>query len=107
VSSPWTFKDGANGGGPLDLSSRWNRSHQGETGPDLFRAACKFGLEGMVSKRRDRPHRAGRCNHWVKVKNRKHPAMSRVAIHSRESAATLANRPSQVEHPRPIPGEKQ
>jgi|SRR4051794_13728932 bifunctional non-homologous end joining protein LigD len=51
---------------------------QGEIGPDLFRAACSFGLEGMVSKRRDRPYRAGRCNHWVKVKNRKHPAMDRV-----------------------------
>jgi bifunctional non-homologous end joining protein LigD len=28
---------------------------QDEVGPDLFRQACKFGLEGMVSKRRDRP----------------------------------------------------
>jgi ATP-dependent DNA ligase len=26
---------------------------QGEIGPDLFRQACKFGLEGLVSKRRD------------------------------------------------------
>jgi len=35
---------------------------QGEIGPDLFRAACSFGLEGLVSKRRDRPYRgaAGR-----------------------------------------------
>ena len=52
---------------------------QGEIGPDLFRAACEFGLEGIVSKRRDRPHRAGRSPDWVKVKNRKHPAISRVA----------------------------
>jgi len=29
---------------------------QGEIGPDLFRAACRMGLEGMVSKRADRPH---------------------------------------------------
>src|SRR3954447_3183910 len=28
---------------------------QGEIGPDLFRAACSFGLEGMASKHRDRP----------------------------------------------------
>ena len=28
---------------------------QGEIGPDLFRAACDMGLEGMVSKRADRP----------------------------------------------------
>lgn len=28
--------------------------------PFLFRAACKLGLEGVVSKRRDRPYQAGR-----------------------------------------------
>jgi ATP-dependent DNA ligase len=50
----------------------------GEIGPDLFRAACDMGLEGMVSKRSDRPYRAGRSKDWIKVKNRKHPAMSRV-----------------------------
>ena len=27
---------------------------QGEIGPDLFRAACDMGLEGLVSKHRDR-----------------------------------------------------
>src|ERR1700682_2472934 len=33
---------------------------QGEIGPHLFRHACKFGLEGMVSKCRDSTYRAGR-----------------------------------------------
>ena len=51
---------------------------QGEIGPDLFRAACNMGLEGLVSKRVDRPYRGGRSPDWVKVKNRKHPAMERV-----------------------------
>ena len=51
---------------------------QGEIGPDLFRAACNMGLEGMVSKRVDRPYRAGRSKDWIKVKNRNHPAMDRV-----------------------------
>jgi ATP-dependent DNA ligase len=51
---------------------------QGKIGPDLFRAACRIGLEGLVSKRRDRPYQAGRSRHWVKEKNRKHPAMLRV-----------------------------
>jgi bifunctional non-homologous end joining protein LigD len=51
---------------------------QGEIGPDLFKAACSFGLEGLVSKRRDRPYRAGRSPDWVKMKNRKHLAMLRV-----------------------------
>jgi hypothetical protein len=30
---------------------------QGEIGPALFRKACEFGLEGLVSKRGDRPYR--------------------------------------------------
>jgi bifunctional non-homologous end joining protein LigD len=46
----------------------------GEIGPDLFRH-----LEGLVSKHRERAYRAGQCPHWVKVKNRAHPAFSRVA----------------------------
>jgi ATP-dependent DNA ligase len=32
---------------------------QGEIGPDLFRAAYRMGLQGMVSKHRDRPYRGG------------------------------------------------
>jgi bifunctional non-homologous end joining protein LigD len=51
---------------------------QGEIGPDLFRKACEFGFEGLVSKRRDRRYQAGRSKCWLKVKNRKHPAMDRV-----------------------------
>ena len=50
---------------------------RGEIGPDLFRAACNMGLEGLVSKRRDRPYRAGRSPYWVKVKNPTSPAMTR------------------------------
>jgi len=50
----------------------------GEIGPDLFRHACKFGLEGLVSKRRDRPYRGGPSKHWIKVKNPAHPAYRRV-----------------------------
>jgi bifunctional non-homologous end joining protein LigD len=51
---------------------------QGEIGPDLFRKACEFSLEGLVSKHRDRTYRAGTSPNWVKVKNAKHPAMHRV-----------------------------
>ena len=50
----------------------------GEIGPDLFRHACLMGLEGLVSKHRDSVYRAGRFGRWVKVKNRSHPAFSRV-----------------------------
>jgi bifunctional non-homologous end joining protein LigD len=55
-----------------------NPFERGEIGPDLFRAACRMGLEGLVSKRRDRPYQAGRSKHWIKVKNCSHPAMQRV-----------------------------
>jgi ATP-dependent DNA ligase len=48
---------------------------QGEIGTDLFRTACRMGLEGLVSKRRDRAYRGGRCNHWIKNS----PAMKRAA----------------------------
>jgi len=51
---------------------------QGEIGPDLFLPACDLGLEGLVSKRRDRPYRAGRTPDWIKVKNRLRHAMERV-----------------------------
>jgi ATP-dependent DNA ligase len=50
---------------------------RGEIGPDLFRAACRMGLEGLVSKHRERPYRGGRQKFWIKVKNRRHPAMDR------------------------------
>jgi bifunctional non-homologous end joining protein LigD len=39
---------------------------RGEIGPDLFRKACEFGLEGLVSKHRDRPYRGGRQKHWIR-----------------------------------------
>jgi len=51
---------------------------QGEIGPELFRHACLMGLEGMVSKHRESAYRGGRSDHWIKVKNRQHPAFSRV-----------------------------
>ena len=37
-----------------------------------------MGLEGLVSKHRDRPYRGGRSPHWIKVKNRMHHSIDRV-----------------------------
>jgi len=37
-----------------------------------------MGPEGLVSKHKDRPYRAGRSPHWVEVKNRSDPALERV-----------------------------
>ena len=53
-------------------------SKRAEIGPGLFRHACLMGLEGLVSKLRDRPYRGGRSPHWIKVKNRTHHAFDRV-----------------------------
>jgi bifunctional non-homologous end joining protein LigD len=51
---------------------------KGDIGDVLFRVACNMGLEGIVSKRLDRAYGAGRCKHWIKIKNPAHPAYSRV-----------------------------
>ncbi len=37
-------------------------------GPKFFESACKLGLEGIISKRRDAPYREGRGRDWLKVK---------------------------------------
>jgi len=58
--------------------------------PESARKAREFGLEGFVSKHRDRPYQSGRSKHWIKIKNRKHPAFDRVQeAHRRWSRASL------------------
>ncbi len=44
----------------------------------MFEHACRLGLEGIVSKRRDSRYRSGRSKDWVKVKNPDSPAMRRL-----------------------------
>jgi bifunctional non-homologous end joining protein LigD len=39
-----------------------------DDGDALYRHACKLGLEGIVSKRRDSPYRSGRQESWLKLK---------------------------------------
>jgi bifunctional non-homologous end joining protein LigD len=43
--------------------------HQIDHGPAFLRRACSFGLEGIISKRRDEPYHPGRRS-WRKVKCR-------------------------------------
>lgn len=38
------------------------------TGADLFKIACEHDLEGIVSKRLDKPYRSGRSRDWLKTK---------------------------------------
>jgi bifunctional non-homologous end joining protein LigD len=42
--------------------------HVRGAGPAFYRNACELGLEGIVSKRADRPYRSGRSGEWLKVK---------------------------------------
>ena len=46
-------------------------------GDRLFAAACKLGLEGIVSKKLDALYRSGPSKAWIKVKNPNAPAASR------------------------------
>jgi bifunctional non-homologous end joining protein LigD len=48
-------------------------------GDILFEHACKFGCEGIVSKRLGSPYRSGRSRHWLKIKNPKATAVTREA----------------------------
>ena len=42
--------------------------HLDMDGPTMLEHACRFGLEGIVSKRADLPYRSGRGDHWLKSK---------------------------------------
>lgn len=46
-------------------------------GPEVFEAACRMGLEGVVSKRIDAPYRSGKSKAWLKVKNPAAPGVLR------------------------------
>jgi bifunctional non-homologous end joining protein LigD len=39
--------------------------------------ACRFGFEGIVSKRLSAPYRSGPSRDWIKVKNPDSPATQR------------------------------
>jgi bifunctional non-homologous end joining protein LigD len=57
---------------------RFNEHMEGD-GETVFRHACKLGLEGIVSKRKDSAYRSGRSPDWVKMKNANAPAVKREA----------------------------
>ena len=58
------------------LGIRFNE-HMEDDGETVFRHACKLGLEGIVSKRKDSPYRSGRSPNWLKMKNADAPAVKR------------------------------
>jgi bifunctional non-homologous end joining protein LigD len=62
---------------------RFNEHIEGD-GPTVFAHACKMGLEGIVSKRKDSAYRSGRSPDWLKMKN---PACSAVKREAEEKWA--------------------
>jgi bifunctional non-homologous end joining protein LigD len=48
-------------------------------GATIFGHACRLGLEGIVSKRKDSRYRSGRCDDWLKSKNPDSAAVRREA----------------------------
>lgn len=67
-----TWRESGHGILPVD--------HDTGDGAALFRAACKMGLEGIVSKRAESRYMPGpkRCLSWRKVKNKSAPGYMRV-----------------------------
>jgi bifunctional non-homologous end joining protein LigD len=57
---------------------RYNEHIEGD-GPTVFAHACKMGLEGIVSKRKDSAYRSGRSPDWLKMKNPACAAVKREA----------------------------
>src|SRR5271165_1600550 len=62
---------------PASSTGRPSLDH--EDGPLVFLHACKLGLEGVLSKRRDSAYASGRSPHWIKSKNPNAPAVKREA----------------------------
>jgi bifunctional non-homologous end joining protein LigD len=50
-----------------DAVIRYSLHFEGD-GAEVLREACRRGLEGIVSKRRDLPHEPGRSRNWLKTK---------------------------------------
>jgi bifunctional non-homologous end joining protein LigD len=61
------------------LGLQLNEHLEHEDGEVVFCHACKLGLEGIVSKRKDSPYRSGRSPDWLKMKNPEAPAVKREA----------------------------
>jgi ATP-dependent DNA ligase len=51
--------------------------HTDAAGEQVFKQACRMGLEGIVSKRLSKPYQSGRSGNWLKIKNPDSPAMVR------------------------------
>jgi bifunctional non-homologous end joining protein LigD len=64
---------------------RFNEHLDYDDGAAVFQHACKMGLEGIVSKRKDSLYRSGRSPDWLKMKN---PACAAVRREKEEDWST-------------------
>jgi bifunctional non-homologous end joining protein LigD len=62
----------------VEAGRSWSEHLEGN-GTEIFEAACRLGLEGIVNKGADSAYKAGPSKMWLKTKNRNHPALIRVA----------------------------
>jgi bifunctional non-homologous end joining protein LigD len=51
--------------------------HTEGDGGEMFKAVCKLGLDGIVSKKLDASYKSGPSKAWLKIKNPKAPAGTR------------------------------
>ncbi len=58
---------------------RFNEHLEFDDGEAVFHHACRMGLEGIVSKRKDSTYRSGRSPDWLKMKNSACEAVRREA----------------------------
>jgi len=52
--------------------------HSEGDGAEMLAAVCKLGLEGLVSKRATSVYKSGPSKTWIKIRNPKAPAATRV-----------------------------
>jgi DNA ligase D-like protein (predicted ligase) len=52
----------------FDDPIRFNPHRRGEHGEELYREACRKGLEGVIAKRADSPYTGKRSRDWLKLK---------------------------------------
>jgi bifunctional non-homologous end joining protein LigD len=76
---------GAAGGEPLHVND-----HVRGRGDEIYVAACRNGVDGIISKRADAPFQAGRSRSWVEVKCRGGANQDGTPNERRFTAATSA-----------------
>lgn len=67
---------------------RFNEHLEFDDGETVFRHACKLGLEGIVSKRKDSSYRSGRSQHF-EARRPTHQCHCRAYRASRNSASSI------------------